>query len=76
MNLSGGNASKLASDMFPQILADRFHLAMRAENKAVPVYELVVARGGPKLSTHTFQIASSISRRMAATALSQVSAIP
>lgn len=44
-----GNASKVARDMFRQILADRFHLVMRVENRTVPVYALVVARGGPKL---------------------------
>ena len=35
--------------MFRQILAEKFHLVMRAENRTVPVYALVVARGGPKL---------------------------
>jgi uncharacterized protein (TIGR03435 family) len=44
-----GNASKPVRDMFRQILADRFHLVMRAENRTVPVYALVVARGGPKM---------------------------
>ena len=46
---SDGNTSKLVRDMFRQVLADRFHLVMRAENRTVPVYALVVARGGPKL---------------------------
>ena len=46
MSLSDGNASKLVRDMFRQILADRFHLEMRDENRTVPV---VVAQGGPKL---------------------------
>ena len=49
MSLSDGNASKIVRDMFRQILADRFHLVMRAENRTVPVYALVVAPGGPKL---------------------------
>jgi uncharacterized protein (TIGR03435 family) len=46
---SDGNVSKLVRDMFRQVLADRFHLVMRTENRSMPVYALVVARGGPKL---------------------------
>lgn len=49
MSPSDGKTSKLVRQMFRQILADRFHLLMRAENRTVPVYALVVARGGPKL---------------------------
>jgi uncharacterized protein (TIGR03435 family) len=49
MSLSDGNASRLVRDMFRQILADRFHFVMRTENRSMPVYALVVARGGPKL---------------------------
>jgi uncharacterized protein (TIGR03435 family) len=48
-SLSGANAAKLVRAMFRQILADRFHLVIRAENRTVPVYALVVAPGGPKL---------------------------
>jgi uncharacterized protein (TIGR03435 family) len=54
MSLSDGNASKRVRDMFRQILADRFHLVMRAENRTVPVYALVVARGGPKMKQSHF----------------------
>jgi len=32
------------------ILVDRFHLKMHTEYKTLPVYELVVAKGGPKLT--------------------------
>lgn len=46
---SDRNATKLVRDMFRQVLTDRFHLAIRVENKSMPVYALVVARGGPKL---------------------------
>jgi uncharacterized protein (TIGR03435 family) len=49
MNPSDGNTPKLVRDMFRQVLADRFHLVMRTENRTMPVYALVVARGGPKL---------------------------
>jgi hypothetical protein len=49
MNPSDGNTWKLVRDMFRQVLADRFHLVMRTENRTMPVYALVVARGGPKL---------------------------
>jgi uncharacterized protein (TIGR03435 family) len=35
--------------MFRQVLLDQFHLVMRSENRTVPVYTLVLARGGPRL---------------------------
>lgn len=35
--------------MFQALLADRFQLKLHTETKTLPVYELVVARGGPKL---------------------------
>jgi uncharacterized protein (TIGR03435 family) len=49
MSLSGGDRSKLVRDMFRQVLVDRFHLVTRSENRKVPVYALVLARGGPRL---------------------------
>jgi uncharacterized protein (TIGR03435 family) len=36
--------------MIIPLLADRFHLKAHLEPKIVPVYDLVVARGGPKLT--------------------------
>jgi uncharacterized protein (TIGR03435 family) len=35
--------------MLQDLLATRFKLALRSETKMLPVYELVVAKGGPKL---------------------------
>lgn len=35
--------------MLQQLLADRFKLALHHETKPIPVYELTVAKGGPKL---------------------------
>jgi Protein of unknown function (DUF3738) len=35
--------------MLQNLLADRFKLALHRENKEIPVYELTVAKGGPKL---------------------------
>jgi len=35
--------------MIIPLLADRFHLKAHLESKTVPVYDLVVARGGPKV---------------------------
>jgi len=35
------------------LLADRFHLKVHVEQKSLPVYELVVARGGPKIKLST-----------------------
>jgi uncharacterized protein (TIGR03435 family) len=36
-------------EMFKTLLADRFHLVLRRETKELRVYNLVVAKGGPKL---------------------------
>ncbi len=41
--------SQLAAMIIP-LLADRFHLSAHLETKTLPVYELIVARGGPKFS--------------------------
>jgi uncharacterized protein (TIGR03435 family) len=35
--------------MFRQVLAQKFHLVMKAENRSMPVYALIVAGSGPKL---------------------------
>jgi uncharacterized protein (TIGR03435 family) len=35
--------------MLQQLLADRFKLTLHRETKEMPVYELTVAKGGPKL---------------------------
>jgi uncharacterized protein (TIGR03435 family) len=37
--------------MLASLLEDRFHLKLHTEVKTLPVYELVVAKGGPKLTT-------------------------
>ena len=36
--------------MLAALLVDRFHLKIHTEIKTLPVYELVVAKGGPKLT--------------------------
>jgi uncharacterized protein (TIGR03435 family) len=36
-------------EMFKTLLADRFHLVLHRETKELAVYDLVVAKGGPKL---------------------------
>lgn len=46
---SDSNVTNLVRDMFRQVLTNRFHLAIRAEDISMPVYALVVAGGGPKL---------------------------
>jgi uncharacterized protein (TIGR03435 family) len=40
---------RLTQDMIRGLLADRFSLVMRVEQKTMPVYVLTVASGGPKL---------------------------
>jgi uncharacterized protein (TIGR03435 family) len=40
-------------NMLRALLADRFHLQIRSEQKELPVYALVVAPGGPKMTKNT-----------------------
>jgi uncharacterized protein (TIGR03435 family) len=47
--LSDSEARGRVQQMIRGLLADRFGLLMRVENKAMPVYDLTVASGGPKL---------------------------
>jgi uncharacterized protein (TIGR03435 family) len=42
--------SAMERQMMQQLLADRFHLAVHWDTKEVPVYALVLAKGGPKFS--------------------------
>ncbi|HEY1214915.1 MAG TPA: TIGR03435 family protein [Bryobacteraceae bacterium] len=46
---SSDNGTKMVKVEFRQVLADRFKLKMRVENKWVPVYALLIASGGLKL---------------------------
>jgi bla regulator protein BlaR1 len=46
--------------MMQSLLEERFHLKLHIENKDVPTYDLVVAKGGPKLP----QTDTSFCRRM------------
>ncbi len=39
--------------MLRSLLEDRFQLKVRRDSKEMPVYELVVAKSGPKLTPHT-----------------------
>ena len=47
--LSPGNRNR----MLQALLADRFHLRAHIEKREMPVYHLVVAKGGPKLKQAT-----------------------
>lgn len=52
INAKAADANVTRDDMKPMLqalLADRFRLVIRRETKDAPVYELVVAKGGPKL---------------------------
>jgi uncharacterized protein (TIGR03435 family) len=46
--------------MLRALLADRFHLVMRTESKEMPVYELTVAKGGPKLQRSNLDCGASV----------------
>ena len=47
--LQYSETKKRIQQMIRRLLADRFRLEMRAENKSMSVYALIVASGGPKL---------------------------
>lgn len=44
-----GPAEPQVRRMLQSLLAERFHLQLRRESKQLPVYNLVIAKGGPKL---------------------------
>lgn len=48
-NLSADVGRKLKESMVQALLADRFKLVTRAETREMPIYTLVVAKGGAKL---------------------------
>lgn len=48
-DLQESKARTRRQQMIRALLADRFGLVVRVENKTMPVYALTVARGGPKL---------------------------
>ncbi len=48
-SLQDSESRRRIQQMIRGLLADRFRLVMRVENKAMPVYALTVASGGPKL---------------------------
>lgn len=48
--LAGKSKMQAAADRLPALLADRLHLTVHRETRQLPVYTLVVAKGGPKLT--------------------------
>ena len=44
--------------MLQSLLAERFHMKAHVERREMPVYDLVVAKGGPKLKVATMEEAS------------------
>jgi uncharacterized protein (TIGR03435 family) len=48
-SLSSDAARNLKERMVQALLADRFKLAIHTETRGLPIYNLVVAKGGPKL---------------------------
>jgi uncharacterized protein (TIGR03435 family) len=56
---------KQRSEMLLSVLVERFHLQTHTETKTLPVYELVVAKGGPKFNRSAASLAdTSASRHM------------
>ena len=49
--LTSDAARKQKEQMVQALLADRFHLVLHAETRELPIYALVVAKGGPRLGT-------------------------
>ena len=48
-NLTSAAGRKQKEKMVQALLADRFKLVMHTETRELPIYELVVAKGGPRL---------------------------
>lgn len=48
--IPGKSNMHAGADRLPALLADRFHLAVHRETRQLPVYTLVTAKGGPKLT--------------------------
>jgi uncharacterized protein (TIGR03435 family) len=46
-------SDKVLEPLLQSLLADRFHLKYHRETKEFPVYSLVTAKNGPKLTKHT-----------------------
>jgi bla regulator protein blaR1 len=46
----GKSPMQSGAERLPALLEDRFHLAVHRETRQLPVYTLVVAKGGPKLT--------------------------
>ena len=44
----GATPDNQLKSMLQSLLADRFHLAIRSENRSISIFALVVAKGGPK----------------------------
>ena len=52
-NLPESEKRRRMQEMIRALLADRFKLVMRVEQRTMPVYALTVASGGPKLQKST-----------------------
>ncbi|MGA7239810.1 MAG: M56 and DUF3738 domain-containing protein [Bryobacteraceae bacterium] len=48
--VAGKSNMQMGVDRLPALLADRFHVVAHREMRQLPVYALVVAKGGPKLT--------------------------
>ena len=48
-NLTSDTGREQKGKMVQALLADRFRLAMHNETRELPIYTLIVAKGGPKL---------------------------
>ncbi len=48
-NVSAPVTPEQRDEMFKTLFADRFHLVLHRETKELPVYDLVIAKGGSKL---------------------------
>jgi uncharacterized protein (TIGR03435 family) len=48
-NLASDAGRKQKEEMVQALLADRFHLVVHTETRELPIYTLVVAKGGPRL---------------------------
>ena len=50
--------------MLQLLLSDRFHMKVHKEKRDMPVYDLVIAKGGPKLKAATAEESAKEARLM------------
>jgi uncharacterized protein (TIGR03435 family) len=60
VKLPAGTTKEQLPEMWRHLLEERFHIAVRHEKKDMPVYELTVAKGGPRLKLSAGDVGKAV----------------